>query len=48
MIRHSKSEENIGDTASSSTFTSTFSGNICDFNDPDWSREDDEISREVV
>lgn len=46
-LRHTKSEENLGgDSDSSSAFT--LCGSVCDENDPDWSQEDDEISRQVL
>lgn len=46
-LRHTKSEENLGvETMSLSAFS--MCGGICDDNDPDWSQEDDEISRQVV
>lgn len=46
-LRHTKSEENLGaDTASLSAFS--MCGGICDDNDPDWSQEDDEISRQYT
>lgn len=46
-LRPTKSEENLGlDVESYSAFT--MCGSICDENDPDWSQEDDEISRQVI
>lgn len=46
-LRHTKSEEKLCVDTESLPPSFTFCGNICDDNDPDWSQEDDEISRQV-
>lgn len=45
-LRHTKSEENLGADAVSLTAFSVCGG-TCEDNDPDWSKEDDEISLQV-
>ncbi|EEZ97712.1 phosphatidylinositol 4-kinase beta isoform X2 [Tribolium castaneum] len=45
-LRHTKSEENLGDTTSLSAFS--MCGGLCDDTDPDWSQEDDEISQQYT
>lgn len=46
-LRHTKSEENLGGYDNNSASAFSMCGMLCDDNDPDWSKEDDEISRQV-
>ncbi|KAL3280141.1 hypothetical protein HHI36_017642 [Cryptolaemus montrouzieri] len=47
-LRHTKSEENLGGYDNNSASAFSMCGMLCDDNDPDWSKEDDEISRQYT